>query len=256
MPRLERNCGTIVDKLNIEGPWCSIGDYNFVLSDDEVFSKRKSDHHRSAGFTDWIFNQAMIDMGFEGSKFTWTRGLSTDTYKSARLDRGLCNLEWKDMFPEAKVIHLPIIQSDHAPLLIKLNDKKNSLCRGSFRFQAAWLTHEEFPKVIRKEWDGKENMEENIVKMANVLSDWNKSTFGNIHKNKRKLMARIERIQRSMNKQPNRGLLKLEKKLKKNLDKVLVMDSTLTDEPNTHMGQTSKPKDIIYKRFTHGRFRK
>lgn len=70
-------------------------------------------------------------------------------------------------------------------------------------------------------------MEDNILKMANVLSDWNRSTFGNILKNKRRLIARIEGIQRSMNIQPRQGLHKLESKLKKNLDEVLEQEELL-----------------------------
>ncbi|XP_075479450.1 uncharacterized protein LOC142520335 [Primulina tabacum] len=134
-------------------------------------------------------------MGYEGAKYTWTRGLSSETYSGARQDRGLCNLEWKEMFPEAKVIHQPIIQSDHAPLLIKLFDIKQSRGKGGFRFQAAWLTHEDFPNVIRGEWDSNIPLEDNIVKMANVLPIWNRTTFGDIHRNKRRLIARIEGIQ-------------------------------------------------------------
>lgn len=179
--------------------------YNSVIADDEVASCKKTTHHQSANFTEWIFNQARIDMGFEGAKYTWTRGLSSDTYRSTRLDIGLCNLEWKEMFPDAHVIHQPIIQSDHAHLLIKLFDKNQSLCKGGFQFQAAWLTHEEFPNVIREEWDTKEPLEDNIVKMANVLPKWNRTTFGDIHRNKKRLIARIEGIQRSLNKQPSSG---------------------------------------------------
>ncbi|XP_073045682.1 uncharacterized protein [Primulina eburnea] len=171
-----------LDNLNIEGPWCSIGDYNSVISDDEIEPQRNSAHHRSPEFADWIFNQAMIDMGFKGSKFTWTRGQSSDTHKSARLDRGLCNLEWKDMFPDSHITHLPIIQSNYAPLILNLSDKNKSESGRIFRFQAAWLTHKEFPKVIKAEWDNRQNMEDNILKMASILSNWNRTTFGNIQK--------------------------------------------------------------------------
>ncbi|XP_073273366.1 uncharacterized protein [Primulina huaijiensis] len=166
-------------------------------------------------------------MGFEGAKYTWTRGLSSDTYNSDRLDRGLCNLEWKEMFPEANVIHQPIIQSDHSSLLIKLFDRKQLGCKWGYRFQVAWLTHENFPDVITEEWDIKEPLEDNIVKMANVLPIWNKTTFGDIHRNKRRLIARIEGIQRSLNIQPSRGLIKLEKRLRDDLDMVLQQEELL-----------------------------
>ncbi|XP_075475200.1 uncharacterized protein LOC142505939 [Primulina tabacum] len=131
------------------------------------------------------------------------------------------------MFPEANVIHQSIIQSDHAPLLIKLFDKKQLGCKGGFRFQAAWLTHEDFPNVIREEWDTNEPLEDNVVKTANVLPIWNRTTFGDIYRNKRRLIARIEGIQKILNIRPNRGLIKLEKRLRDDLDTVLQQEELL-----------------------------
>ncbi|XP_075498049.1 uncharacterized protein LOC142536533 [Primulina tabacum] len=62
-----------IEKLNIQGPWCSIRDYNSVITKDEVASRMKTTNHRSGDFTEWIFNQKMIDMGYEGATHTWTR---------------------------------------------------------------------------------------------------------------------------------------------------------------------------------------
>ncbi|XP_075507519.1 uncharacterized protein LOC142544347 [Primulina tabacum] len=92
---------------------------------------------------------------------------------------------------------------------------------------AAWLTHDDFPNIIRNEWDTKEPLEDNIVKMANVLSIWNRTTFGDIHKNKRRLIAKIEGIQRSLNIRPSRGLIKLEKRLRDDLDMVFQQEELL-----------------------------
>jgi len=45
-------------------------------------------------------------------------GVSPATRKQARLDRALCNLEWREKFQEGCVWHLLQAGSDHSPLLI------------------------------------------------------------------------------------------------------------------------------------------
>ncbi|XP_073051225.1 uncharacterized protein [Primulina eburnea] len=215
------------EKLNLDGPWLSIGDYNSVSSEQEVTSNGRLANIRSAGLTEWMFNQGLVDLGYIGSRFTWVRGLSTNTFKGARLDRGVCTIEWRQLFPDATVTHLPIIQSDHAPLLLKLNGQQKTKCHGPFRFQAAWLTHKDFHEVIEKEWQMNLTLGNNVEKLIKPLTDWNSSTFGNINRRKRTLMARIEGVQKCLNKQPRHRLLKLETKLKQELDTVLEQEELM-----------------------------
>ncbi|KAL2942613.1 Arf-GAP with ANK repeat and PH domain-containing protein cnt-1 [Bienertia sinuspersici] len=72
------------------------------------------------------------------------RGNLPETRRSARLDRALCNGEWALRFNDAKVKHLPAVQSDHCPLLISSNgfSPLDHITR-PFRFQAACWSNEE-----------------------------------------------------------------------------------------------------------------
>ncbi|XP_073046080.1 uncharacterized protein [Primulina eburnea] len=92
---------------------------------------------------------------------------------------------------------------------------------------AAWLTHEDFHKVVRNEWHDQHTLSDNVSKLANTLSSWNFSTFGNIHHRKRKLVARIEGVQRSLGNQARHSLFQLEAKLRRELDKVLEQEELL-----------------------------
>ncbi|KAF7839049.1 RNA-directed DNA polymerase [Senna tora] len=101
------------------------------------------------GFWDWVGECDMIDLGFTGSRFTWSRkGVSI------RLDRVLVSQSWKLMFLEATVVHLPCFKSDHNPLWIRFDPSTASTYRHdmSFRFLAAWVTHESFSNVVREAW--------------------------------------------------------------------------------------------------------
>ncbi|XP_075508178.1 uncharacterized protein LOC142545090 [Primulina tabacum] len=182
------------EKLNIEGPWVSLGDFNSVITEHEISTTGGVAYCRSAGFADWMFNQGLLDLGFTGSRFTWKRGNNSNTFKGARLDRGVCTIEWREMFPEA---------------------------------QAAWLTHSDFQNVIQHEWQDQRMLKDNVISLTNVLTEWNSATFGNIHKRKRELIARIDGVQRILGHQPRHRLLKLDAKLRRELDKVLEQEELL-----------------------------
>lgn len=57
-----------------------------------------------------------------------------------------------------------------------------------------------------------------------ALGTWNKEVFGDIHKKKRLLVARIEGVQKAFDLNYCTGLIKLDIKLKKELEEVLVQE--------------------------------
>ena len=60
-------------RLQFSGPWLSVGDYNETTSIDETTSQASSIHGGNADFTNWIFSQGLLYLGFAGPRFTWTR---------------------------------------------------------------------------------------------------------------------------------------------------------------------------------------
>lgn len=101
------------------------------------------------GFKKWIDRAAVIDMGFQGPMFTWTN----NTVKE-RLDRCICNDDWRLLFPEAKVFHLARMSSDHCPLLIKLFPHAQvSRTNPPFRFHSMWMQHEIYNDLISTTWN-------------------------------------------------------------------------------------------------------
>ena len=71
-------------------------------------------------FRDIIENCGFIDLGFEGSKFTWSKHFTNGHSLWEQLDRGLGNNEFLIRFPGSRVSHLRCMSSDHIPLLINL----------------------------------------------------------------------------------------------------------------------------------------
>lgn len=106
-----------LNELEVKTPWALIGDFNYVLKTEE----RSSNSGASSSFIDWVDGNGLVDLGFIGSKFTWSYGTSVETRRTARLDRALCCNEWRRLFPEAIVRHLNHAYFDHCPVLLDLN---------------------------------------------------------------------------------------------------------------------------------------
>lgn len=70
-------------------------------------------------------------------------------------------------FDQAKVNHLPALQSNHCPLFIFSNDfaSLNALDK-PFRFQATWMTHDNFSQFIHEKW----NIQMPLIPLLQTLS--------------------------------------------------------------------------------------
>ena len=106
--------------------WLLAGDFNETRNMEEHFNCSEDLARRCNNFNLWIENNHLIDLGFSGPRYTWTRGNTVETRKYARLDRGLCNEQWRMRFEEASVHHLLQNKSDHSPLLISLHGLTSS----------------------------------------------------------------------------------------------------------------------------------
>ncbi|XP_019175452.1 PREDICTED: uncharacterized protein LOC109170754 [Ipomoea nil] len=168
------------------------GDFNSVITRDETNNYVSFSAQRSSDFVNWINEEGFVDMGYSGPKLTWVKHETTDGAKGARLDRAMCNLEWRGRYPEAVVEHLPRVASDHAPLLIRLYGRQCSNRLNFFHFQAAWITHQDLQQVVGRIWIPEENLADNVRRVADGLSSWNRDVFGNVYTRKRSL-RKLER---------------------------------------------------------------
>lgn len=212
------------EKLNFTDPWLAMGDFNTVLEASEISNPSNYSHSRSAAFAEWIFDQALVDVGYDGPCMTWKRGNSDATFKSARLDRALGDGDWIMRFQNASMQHLPMVHSDHSPLLMKTNGKTGDRHNQCFKFQAAWLSNEGLEQTIRDKWNPNGKLRENIRTIIPALEYWSKHVFGSIRRKKDKLLARLAGIQKKTLMGKHSGLVKLEKRLQDELDDVLYQE--------------------------------
>ncbi|KAJ4832557.1 hypothetical protein Tsubulata_000126 [Turnera subulata] len=219
-----RFCWKNIEALaeGISEPWLLAGDFNAVLAGHERKDRFGRNGTTNIHFRNCVVMSRLLEIDSAGSVYTWKGG-----GHQARLDRFLCNEAWRIKYPEAEALHLPRLCSDHRPILIRNNDNRPPKAQRPFRFQAAWLTHEEFASFVDSTWDRQCNSVEAIQKFIPAVHDWNKRVFGNILRRKKRLLARLAGIQRFLEQKPSIFLTKLEVVLRMELDQVLIQEELL-----------------------------
>lgn len=117
----------------------------------ETSSCHKANRHRMSNFSHLVKLCGLIDMGYHGPAYTWCnkRYSSVPTYE--RLDRCLANVEWCNVYPNTSVFNLPIIISDHAPILT-ISQPTTVKIKKSFKFENWWLMEKDFQETASNAW--------------------------------------------------------------------------------------------------------
>jgi len=133
-------------RSRVNHSWVLLGDFNEILLPSEqrggIFSQSRANK-----FSQVIDDCNLLDLHSFGRKYTWQANC-----RGGRLDRGLCDMDWRLKFPEATVEHLVRRQSDHNPILMKCHSRVSSREGRPFRFQAAWCSHEAYTNIVKKAW--------------------------------------------------------------------------------------------------------
>ncbi|KAJ4839646.1 hypothetical protein Tsubulata_042952 [Turnera subulata] len=207
---------------NTTEPWILAGDFNAVLEGGERKDKYGQPGVANKDFQDCVMQAQLLDLGATGSKFTWKgRG------HQARLDRFLGNEVWCHAFPNTAAFHLPLVCSDHRPILIR--DGTGPPPKGSkpFCFLAPWLTHPQFGESTKEAWNANTNIVETVEAFIPKVKKWNMDIFGHINQKKKRLLARLAGIQKYLERLPSSFLSRLKVELKMELDIILTQEELL-----------------------------
>lgn len=194
---------------DLDHPWCIAGDFNVVLHDREKIGGAPFNYNLSIPFADCIDACKLVDLGFKGPCFTWKRGNLRE-----RLDRVLSNTAWRTTFRSHSVIHIPIQTFDHYVLWFRTNimdDRQKK--RNYFKFLSSWLDHSDFRNQVLTNWQHTSLWNDNIFRLSNALKKWNRDVFGNIFQKKRRILSRLEGINKVLLSENNCRLEELWDKL-------------------------------------------
>lgn len=85
-----------------------------------------------------MLSMRFVDLGFVGSRFTWSNRRPGRANICERIDRSIANLSWRVTFPDARIQHHCIAYSDHRPILLTLFDQLERVVK-EFKFQSFWI---------------------------------------------------------------------------------------------------------------------
>ncbi|KAJ1402723.1 Ribonuclease H domain [Sesbania bispinosa] len=74
---------------------------------------------------------------------------------------------------------------------LSLSARSMNKHRRPFRFLGAWLTHPDFNKVVKDDWNPGIPLSMNLCHLQTSLQAWNKNVFGHIFARKKRLMNRL-----------------------------------------------------------------
>lgn len=192
-----------------EEPWCVAGDFNTVFYESEKTGGAPVNYASCMALASCLDDCNLVDMGFKGPPFTWSRGDLRE-----KLGRAVCNSSWISSFADSSVVNLPLPSSDHCGIWIR-SSANVSRRRDSnyFKFLGSWLDHPDFRVQLESSWRISFSWNDNITRLSKSLSVWNREVFGNIFKRKKRIISRLEGIQRVLLSGGNDRLLLLKKDL-------------------------------------------
>ncbi|KAJ0989775.1 hypothetical protein J5N97_008131 [Dioscorea zingiberensis] len=173
-------------QLNL--PWILVGDFNAILTNEEHKGSEFDNYSAKAkAFSEFVSSSQLMDLGYQGSPFTWTNNQQGLARRWARLDRFLANNDWIGNFETYLVKHLHRTASDYSPIFLstKLFDRHK---KKVFRFENYWLEHENCYSNVNKAWTLRTNttpmhaFNHLLSRTRNYLSNWRKTGLSPLDK--------------------------------------------------------------------------
>ncbi|KAH0696829.1 hypothetical protein KY289_014311 [Solanum tuberosum] len=170
---------------HVQCPWIIGGDFNVILDEKEKVGGLDFTINEAIDFASFISRNALSEVHFSGSKYTWWNSRIEEACIFKRLDRILVNQEFLDVFPASEVHHLIRQGSDHAPLHLSCNSVEVPIIK-PFRFMNFWSRHQQFKKIVEDSWKidfvGNPFFEfhSKLKNVKKALSAWSKEIFGNV----------------------------------------------------------------------------
>ncbi|GAU42748.1 hypothetical protein TSUD_77850 [Trifolium subterraneum] len=205
-----------------------MGDFNEIAYPDEKKGGAPVDIRKCQNFNSWINDCNLLEVTTVGTRFTW-RGPKWNGRDRVfkKLDRILCNIDWRLKYHEGFAKVLPRVQSDHHPIIVLLKGEAATNRNCPFRFEAAWTSHVDFNNLMNSKWEKDKDIVQSLQELTTHLQKWNKETFGDIFKRKKEILGRLQGIQNSSNYGYSTFLENLKKELQDQLDVTLYQEECL-----------------------------
>lgn len=180
-------------------PWLVLGDFNEVLHAHEHDGVGNRSQAQMDAFRDALDTCGLADIGYIGTDWTFEKKVAGGTYTRVRLDRGVANPAWTIAFPSAILEHGTTASSDHTPLIVSYVHGSCSRAPRSFKYEVAWERDPSLSPLIQHAWqssagDSVMGISDKMHSLAQDLSQWDRSHFGNVRREIQQLKAELQEL--------------------------------------------------------------
>lgn len=116
----------------------SRGDFNDIRCPKKKSGGRFRSESSCKGFLDFIRDMNMVEVEYQGRKWTWANNWQDERFIEAKLDRFFRALPWKIENESAIVLHVEKQASDHCLILLDTWPSKQKHKR-RFYFYKRWV---------------------------------------------------------------------------------------------------------------------
>jgi len=175
-------------KRKFQSLWLCAGDFNELVRGEEKLGVSRRSHNQMQLFYEAINVCGFVDLGYSGSRFTWSRHYNSGHSIWERLDRALCTTDWLNHFASTKVVHLTCNTSDHSLLWIAPSGIDPPPSSKPFCFEEMWMSDKGCGRVIEAAWRGsfpceaKRQVIKKIEKCGAKLTQWSRKNFGHVRR--------------------------------------------------------------------------
>ncbi|CAK8578493.1 unnamed protein product [Lathyrus sativus] len=137
--------------INIQGPWCVVGDYNNVTKAQDRLGGNVVTEKEYEDLIKMMWNIDLSEMDSIGDHFTWSNKQAASPIYY-RIDRVLGNTDWFMNNMEIMLKILPPNISDHAMLYLEKKQEQRKPFK-HFKFSNCLTDLPDYDTVIKKSWD-------------------------------------------------------------------------------------------------------
>lgn len=129
--------------------WVCISDFNEIVVQSGKYGGRGRPSSQMIAFQQTLEFCDLSDLGFHGPKFNWTNCRDGSDFTKVRLDRGVANAAWWELYPLAEIVVEVVPCSDQTLLLLCLTEEQRGRQGGArFRYEERWTLDAGYHEVM------------------------------------------------------------------------------------------------------------
>lgn len=100
------------------------GEFNDIVSNEEKWEGLKGEERSFKTFKNFIFENRLVEIGFEGHPWTWSNHWDNVGEVKQRLDRCLSSCDWVQKFEGVVCQHIESFAANHSLLILDTEPEK------------------------------------------------------------------------------------------------------------------------------------